>query len=116
MQTDLSVYCGFHNSHEFNRISIRKLKYMKHELLKQCSEYTQYFVLSNLLISRDEMRFELLQICDCLLNTTSYEPIHQIASYSLTDFPLALTHFPHALFAKSFLYIILIWYRYRNAM
>ena len=40
-------------------------------------------------------------INDCLLNTTSYGPIHQIPLYRVTDFPLAL-------FAKSLLYIILI--------
>ena len=44
---------------------------------------------------------ECLQINDCLLNTTSYGPIHQIPLYRVTDFPLAL-------FAKSSLYIILI--------
>ena len=43
----------------------------------------------------------VLQINDCLLNTTSYGPIHQIPLYRVTDFPLAL-------FAKSLLYIILI--------
>ena len=31
-----------------------------------------------------------LQINDCLLNTTSYGPIHQIPLYRVTDFPLAL--------------------------
>ena len=44
---------------------------------------------------------EELQINDCLLNTTSYGPIHQIPLYRVTDFPLAL-------FTKSLLYIILI--------
>ena len=44
---------------------------------------------------------ELLQINDCLLNTTSYGPIHQIPLYRVTDFPLSV-------FAITLLYIILI--------
>ena len=42
-----------------------------------------------------------VQINDCLLNITSYGPIHQIPLYRVTDFLFAL-------FAKSLLYIILI--------